>query len=108
MKYNLSRLMKKAWALYRKTKSSFGSALKLAWAWLKVQASNAAKVKVAAESAGYAGKETHTWAGWQALGRMVAHESKAVFQVEVDDPTTRKGTRVQSYFTYEQTEPEPI
>lgn len=111
MRYNLSKLMKKAWSLYRKASrkaaSSFGEALRTAWAWMKVQAANAAKVETAAEAAGYADDEVHTWAGWQSLGRMVIHTSEAVFKVEVLDPTTRKGTRVQSYFTYDQTQPTP-
>ena len=111
MKYDLRKLMKKAWSLYRKASrkaaSSFSEALRTAWAWLKVQAANAVKVDAAAEAAGYADDEVHTWAGWQSLGRMVIHTSEAVFQVEVADPTTRKGTRVQSYFTYDQTQPTP-
>lgn len=111
MKYDLRKLMKKAWSLYRKAArkavSSFSAALKAAWAWIKVQATNAAKVEAAAEAAGYADDVVHTWAGWQTHGRMVMHTSEAVFKVEVADPTTRKGTRIQSYFTYEQTQPTP-
>ena len=112
MKYDLRKLMRKAWSLYRKAAkkaaTTFSEALRAAWAWIKVQAANAAKVDAAAEAAGYAGEVVHTWAGWQALGRMVIHTSEAVFKVEVVDPTTRKGTRIQSYFTYEQTQPAPM
>ncbi len=54
MKYDLRKLMKKAWSLYRKASkkaaSSFGEALRTAWAWLKVQAANAVKVEAAAEA----------------------------------------------------------
>ena len=85
MKYNLSKLMHKAWSLYRKASkkaaSSFSEALRAAWAWLKVQAANAEKVEAAAEAAGYADEVVHTWAGWQALGRMVMHTSEAVFKL---------------------------
>lgn len=111
MKYNLSKLMKKAWSLYRqamkKASITFSEALKKAWSWIKVQDANAVKVEAAATAAGYADEECHTWAGWQALGRMVIHTSEAVFKVEVADPTTKKGSRIQSYFTYEQTQPTP-
>ena len=103
--------MKKAWSLYRqamkKAAITFSEALKKAWAWIKVQNANAVKVEAAATAAGYADEEYHTWAGWQALGRMVIHTSESVFKVEVDDPTTKKGTRIQAYFTYEQTQPTP-
>ncbi len=107
MKYDLSKLMRKAWSLYRKAAGSFAEALRLAWAWLKVQAANAAKVEAVAEALGVA-EEFHTWAGWQALGRMVIHTSEAAFKVEVADPTTRKGTRIKSYFVYSDTQPAPI
>ena len=111
MKYDLKKLMKKAWSLYRKASkkaaSSFGEALRTAWAWLKVQAANAVKVEAAAEAAGYADDEVHTWAGWQALGRMVIHTEQAAFKCEVEDPTTKKGTRIKSFFLYSQTQPAP-
>lgn len=110
MKYNLSKLMKKAWSLYRKAMrkagTTFGEALKAAWVWIRVQTANAAKVEAAAAALGVE-EEYHTWAGWQALGRRVIHTSEAIFKVEVADPTTKKGTRIQSYFTYDQTQPMP-
>ncbi len=112
MRYNLSRLMSKAWSLYRQAAKratiTFGEALSTAWKWLKAQAANTVKVKAAAEAAGYADMVYHTWAGWKALGRQVIHTSEAVFKVEVADPTTRKGSRIQSYFTYDQTQPAPM
>ena len=111
MKYNLSRLMKKARSLFRaaakKAAISFGEALRKAWAWLKVQEANTAKVEAAAEAAGVEGVY-HSWAGWQALGRMVIHTEEAAFKCLVDDPTTKKGTRVKSFFTYSQTQPAPL
>ena len=110
MKYNLSKLMKKAWSLYRtalkKGTTTFGDALRKAWAWLKVQASNKAIVEAAAEAAGIV-EEVHTWAGWKAMGRMVIHTSEAAFKVTVADPTTKSGTRVQSYFIYSDTQVAP-
>jgi len=110
MKYNLSKLMKKAWSLYKKASkkatANFADALRAAWAWLKVQAANTAKVAEVAEALGIT-EEFHTWAGWQALGRMVIHTSEATFKVEVADPTTKKGTRIQSYFIYSDTQVAP-
>ena len=111
MKYNLSKLMKKAWSLFRqamkKGSTTFSEALKKAWAWIKVQDANTVKVEAAADAAGIV-EEYHTWAGWQALGRMVMHTSEAAFKVEVTDPTTKKGTRIQSYFIYSDTQPTPV
>lgn len=110
-RYDLSRLMRKAWSLYRKASkkasASFSDALKSAWAWIRVQAANAAKVEAVAQSLGVV-EEYHTWAGWQSLGRMVIHTAKAAFQVEVSDPLTRKGTRILSYFVYDDTQVAPV
>lgn len=107
MKYNLSKLMRKAWSLYRaaakKAATTFSEALKAAWVWIRVQDANTAKVEATAEALGVE-EEYHTWAGWKALGRMVCHTEEAAFKVEVADPTTKKGTRVMSYFTYTQTQ----
>ena len=106
-KYNLSKLMKKAWSLFKKAAKkaaiTFSAALKLAWAWLKVQADNAVKVEAAAAAAGYGDIICRTWYGWKVAGREVMHTEKAVFQVEVQDPSCKKGSRIESYFTYEQT-----
>ena len=106
-RYNLSKLMHKAWSLYKKAMKkaaiTFSAALKLAWAWLKVQAENAEKVEAAAQAAGFEDMVCRTWYGWKTVGREVMHTEKAVFQVEIADPTTKKGSRIESYFTYEQT-----
>lgn len=108
MRYNLSKLMRKAWGLFRKGKLSFSEALSLAWKWIKVQADNAIAIQTAAAAAGFADDEVHTWYGWKSLGRLVMHTEQAVFSVEIADPTTRKGTRINSYFTYDQTQHMPI
>ena len=84
MKYNLSKLMRKAWSLYRrdnKKGTTFSEALKAAWRWIKVQSANTAKVEATAAALGIA-EEFHSWAGWKALGRMVIHTSEAAFKVE--------------------------
>lgn len=110
MKYNLKAIMQKAWKLFKaaakKAAITFSEALKKAWAWAKVQEANKAIVEAAAQAAGVE-EVYHTWAGWQALGRMVIHTSEAAFKVEVADPTTKKGTRIQSYFIYSDTQVAP-
>lgn len=109
-KNDLSILMKKAWSLFRaaakKSAITFGEALKLAWAWLKVQDHNKALVEATAEALGIE-EEYNTWYGWQAMGRMVIHTSEAVFKVTVQDPLTKSGTRVQSFFIYSDTQAAP-
>ena len=110
-RYDLSKLMRKAWAIYRKASkkaaTTFSEALKAAWVWIRVQAANTAKVEAVAEALGVE-EVYHSWAGWKALGRMVMHTEEAAFKVEVDDPTTRKGSRINSYFLYSQTQPAPM
>lgn len=111
-KYDLSKLMKKAWSLYKKAikkgTAKFADALRTAWAWLKVQAANKAIIAAAAEAAGYADYEYHTWYRWQQLGRMVIHTSEAAFQCVIADPTTRSGRRIQSFFIYSDTQEKPV
>ena len=89
-KYNFASIMKSAWRFFRKGVSSFSLALRMAWANAKTQ--NAAKA--AAEIT----EETHTWYGWKELGYEVVHESKALYQASVNDPGTRSGKRVVSFF----------
>ena len=110
-RYNLSTLMSKAWSIYRKASkkatASFADALKAAWAWIKVQASNTEKITAAAIANGIT-EEYHTWYGWTMLGREVIHESKAAFQVIVDTPEKGIGkTFKKSFFTLAQTQVAP-
>lgn len=96
-KYSLSSIMRAAWKFFRKGISSFSLALRIAWANAKTQ--NAAKA--AAEIT----EETHTWAGWKALGYEVIHESKALYQASVSDPATKSGKRILSFFGSSQVQP---
>ena len=109
--YNLSTLMKKAWKIFKaaakkSTTATFGEALKKAWAWLKVQEANKAIVEAKAAELGIE-EEYRTWAGWQAVGRMVIHTSTAAFQAVIADPTCKAGVRTQSYFIYSDTQVAP-
>lgn len=85
-KYDLHSIMRAAWKFFRKGVSSFSLALRLAWANVKTQ--NTAEIT----------EETHTWAGWKALGYEVVHESKALYQASVNDPATKTGKRILSFF----------
>jgi len=96
-KYNLSSIMGAAWKIYRKGVQSFAEALRLAWA--NAKAHNAAKAEAGIS------EETHTWAGWKALGFEVIHESKALFKAVLADPATKSGTRVTCYFGASQVQP---
>ena len=106
MKYNLKAIMTTAWKLFRKAAKkaaiTFSEALKLAWRWGKVQEANKAKVDATANALGI-DEVYHTWAGWKAMGREVMHTEQAAFQCTVNDPLTKSGTRVQSFFLYSQT-----
>ena len=97
MKYNLSNIMRSAWSIFRRGIKSFAEALRMAWA--NAKAHNEAKA-----AAGVT-EQTHTWAGWKALGYEVIHESKALYKVNLADPSTKKGTRLTAYFGASQVQP---
>lgn len=80
MKYNMRKIMLKAWELFRKLEISFAEALHRAWLSEKAKPINEARVQAAKEAAGIT-EQAETWTGWQALGYEVAHGSKAVFAV---------------------------
>ena len=96
-KYNLSSIMKAAWGIFRKGVASFSVALRMAWANAKTH--NTAKAESGIT------EETHTWYGWKELGYEVIHESKALYQAVIADPTTKSGTRKTSYFGFSQVQP---
>ena len=79
MKYNLSKIMSKAWKIFRKATSkaaiTFAEALHRAWLSAKAEPINAARVEAARLEAGIS-EECNTWSGWRALGFEVVHGSK--------------------------------
>ena len=81
-KYNLSKIMHKAWAIFRKTKITFGEALHRAWQAAKAAPINAARIEAARQAAGI-DEECNTWAGWKKAGFEVIHGSKALFGVDL-------------------------
>lgn len=78
MKYNRSKIMNKAWEIFRKMGVTFSEALRRAWASAKAAPVNAARIAAAAAAAGIT-ETVNTWAGWKALGYEVTHGSKALF-----------------------------
>lgn len=79
MKYNLSKIMLKAWKIYRKTKNiRFAKALHRAWLSAKAEEINAKRIECAKQDAGIT-EETNTFAKWKELGYKVVHGSKALF-----------------------------
>ena len=77
-RYNLSKIMSRAWALFRKLGISFSEALHRAWLSAKAEPINAARIEEAKAEAGVT-EQTNTWAGWKELGYEVIHGSKALF-----------------------------
>lgn len=98
MKFNLSQIMTKAWQIFRKGKTTFAEALHRAWQAAKAEPVNEQRVTDAKTAAGIT-EETHSWAGWKALGFEVVHGSKCLFQAVVVDAAKGDGkTKVKSYF----------
>ena len=79
MKYNLSKIMLKAWKIYRKTKDiRIAEARHRAWLSAKAEEINAKRIENAKQAAGIT-EETNTFAKWKELGYKVVHGSKALF-----------------------------
>lgn len=107
MKYNLSKIMTKAWQLFRKYAISFSEALHRAWQAAKAAPINAARIEAAKQAAGITA-ECNTYSAWRAAGFEVIHGSKAVFQVILIHAS--KGDNAvykASFFTSEQVQPIP-
>ena len=79
MKYNLSKIMLKAWKVYRSGKQiSFGEALHRAWLSAKAEEINVKRIETVKQAAGIT-EEINTFAKWKELGYKVVHGSKALF-----------------------------
>lgn len=81
MKYNLRKIMLRAWKVYRQNKEkgiSFAESLHRAWLSAKAEEVNAKRIETAKQAVGIT-EETNTWAGWKNLGYEVIHGSKALF-----------------------------
>lgn len=84
-KYNLSKIMFKAWKIYRQNREmgiSFGESLHRAWLSAKAEEVNAKRIEMAKQAAGIT-EEINTFAKWKELGYEVLHGSKALFGVSL-------------------------
>lgn len=78
-RFNLSKIMKKAWELFRTLKGiSFAECLHRAWLSAKAIEINAKRIDEAKQAAGIT-ETTNTWSEWKKLGYEVIHGSKALF-----------------------------
>lgn len=81
MRYNLSKLMTKAWKIYRKTKGfNFAESLHRAWLSIKAEKVNNSRIETAKKAANVT-EPVNTWARWKELGFEVVHGSKALFSI---------------------------
>lgn len=81
MRYNLSKLMSKAWKIYRQNKEksiSFSEALHRAWLSVKAEKVNNGRVETAKKAANIT-EPVNIWARWKELGYEVIHGSRALF-----------------------------
>lgn len=78
MKWNLKKIMLRAWELYRKGGLTFAECLHRSWLTVKAEPVNAARVAEAKAAAGIT-EEVSTWSGWRKLGYEVIHGSRALF-----------------------------
>ena len=82
MRSDLSKIMRKAWHLFRKYCICFAECLHRAWAAAKAEPVNAERIAKAKAAAGIA-EETNTWNRWRELGYEVRHGSKALFGADL-------------------------
>ena len=105
MKYDLHKIMCRAWALYRKGVAAFAECLHRAWASAKAQPVNDRRIREAQQSAGVT-EQVNTWAGWKAAGYMVEHGAKALFQAVLIHSSKGDGqTYRASFFGRSQVQP---
>lgn len=105
MKYDLHKIMYRAWALYRKGVAAFAECLHRVWASAKAQPVNDKRIAEAQNAAGVT-EQVNTWAGWKAAGYMVEHGAKALFQAVLIHSSKGDGqTYRASFFGRSQVQP---
>lgn len=97
MKYNLSKIMTKAWAIFRKNEITFAEALHRAWNSAKAEPVNQARIEAAKAAAGIL-EPVNTWAGWRAQGFTVKHGSKALFGTDLIHGSKGDGAEYKARF----------
>ena len=107
MKYDLHKIMCRAWALYRKGVAAFAECLHRAWSSAKAEPINAQRIEEAQQTAGIT-EPVNTWAGWKVAGYMVEHGAKALFQAVLIHSSKGDGqTYRASFFGASQVKPLP-
>lgn len=109
MKYDLRKIMLRAWRFFRKAAEkvavTFAEALHRAWLSAKAEPVNAQRIKAAKVAAGVT-EDANTWAGWKALGYEVIHGSKALFKAVLIYGSKGDGaTYTGSFFGLSQVQP---
>lgn len=110
-KYNLSKIMSRAWDIFRKAAKkvaiSFAEALRRSWAAEKAKPENEKRIAEAKAAAGISAEiETDTYSGWQSKGFEVIHESKALFSAVLIWASKGEGkTYKVSFFSADQVQP---
>ena len=106
MKYNLSKIMLKAWKVYRSGKQiSFGEALHRAWLSAKAEEINNTRIETAKKAANVT-EPVNTWARWKELGFEVIHGSEALFSTVLILGSRGDGARYKaSFFGESQVQP---
>ena len=104
-KYNLSKIMSKAWELFRKYAISFAEALHRAWQSAKAAPINAKRVEDAKAAAGIT-EDCATWSQWRDAGYEVIHGSKSLFKTVLIYASKGDGeTYTASFFSASQVQP---
>lgn len=108
MKFDLVKIMTRAWEIYRKNKhyhaESFAEALHRSWSEYKMYPEVHEILEKAVVESGI--EETvKTWFEWTLDGRKVMHDEKSLFSVEIPYPAWGDGrTKVVHFFGYHQTD----
>ena len=106
-RYNLSKIMTRAWQFVRKFAISMSEALRRSWASEKAKPINEARIAEARANAGIsADVDIDTHYGWTQRGFMVQHGSKCIFQATLIHASKGIGkTYVASFFSFDQVQP---
>lgn len=105
MRYDLSKIMRRAWRNFRKGGVSFSEALHRSWLSAKSEPINTARIAEAKTKAGVT-EQVQTWTGWRTLGREVVHGSRALFHAILLHGSKGDGaTYKASFFGESQTQP---
>ena len=98
-KFDLSRIMTRAWEVFRKNAGgiSFGEALHRSWAAAKARPENDDRIAAAKAAAGVT-EDCKSWSDWRKAGFEVIHGSKALFGCDLIWATKGDGKTYKARF----------